>query len=197
MEQRGVDRVGDEPRIGEVDPESAMRFEAVPRLDDRRVRELAVDLGDPRVGSVVEATVGPDRPVDAMDEAHVVAGESAEAAEVEVERVEEARRRPCRDAIELDGEAAPLELRDERAEELVPSARRRRCELVEEREVGTRRVSGSGRGRPPFRARARQPRAARREPGRTRPRSVIPRPCSPVGGVDEQAPDLVRVGRST
>ena len=93
------------------------------------------------VGPVVEAAVGPDGAVDAVDEAHVLPGQPAEAAEVEVERVEETCRGPRRDAIELDDEAAALELRDECSEELVPSAGRWRRELVEECEVGTTATS--------------------------------------------------------
>jgi hypothetical protein len=38
--------------------------------------------------------------------------------------------------VELDRQAAPLELRDERAQELVAAAGRRRRELVEECEIG-------------------------------------------------------------
>ena len=130
-----IDRVDDEPRIDELDPERAVSVEAVPRLDDRRVRELRLICGDPRVGSVVEPAVRPDRAVDPVDEANVVAREPAQPAEVEVEGVEEAGRRPGRDAVDLDDEPPPLELSDERAQELVPAARRRRRELVEEREI--------------------------------------------------------------
>ena len=39
MEDRRIDRVDDEPRVDELDPERAVSVEAVPRLDDRRVRE--------------------------------------------------------------------------------------------------------------------------------------------------------------
>ena len=98
VEDRRIDRVRDQVRIDELDPERPVGVEAVPRLDDRRVRELGVDLGDPRVRSVVEAAVRRDRAVDAVDEADVVAREAAEAAEVEVERVEAGRRGvPARD----------------------------------------------------------------------------------------------------
>ena len=90
VEDRRVDRVRDQMRLHELDAEIAVRVEAVPRLDDRRGRELGVDLGDALVGAVVEAAIRPDRAVHAVDEADVVARESAEAAEVEVERVDEA-----------------------------------------------------------------------------------------------------------
>ena len=78
MEDRRIDRVDDEPRVDELDPERAMSVEAVPRLDDRGVREAPVDLGDPCVGPVVEPAIRPDRAVDAMDEANVVAREPAQ-----------------------------------------------------------------------------------------------------------------------
>ena len=71
-----------------------------------------------------------------MDHARAATGEPPQTREVEVERVEEASGRPGRDAIELERETATLELPGQRAEELVPPARRRRRELVEERQVG-------------------------------------------------------------
>ncbi len=114
-----------------------MRVEAVARLDDRRIGQRVVDLRYPRIGPVVEAAVGGDRAVDPVDEPHVGAGEATEPTEVEVERVEQADIRAVRDAIQLDGESAPLELSEERAQELVTAAGRRRRELVEEREICT------------------------------------------------------------
>jgi hypothetical protein len=66
----------------------------------------------------------------------VVPREAAEAPEVEVEGVEEAGRRLPRYAVPLDDEAALLEFGDERAQELVAAAARRRRELVEDGEVG-------------------------------------------------------------
>src|SRR4029079_9517150 len=100
-----------------------------------RVRESRIELGDARVCAVVEAAVRPDRTVDTMDQAHVGAHETTEAPEVEVERVHEAHRRPRRDLVELDRQVAPLELREERAEELVAPAGRWWHELMEECEI--------------------------------------------------------------
>jgi hypothetical protein len=66
----------------------------------------------------------------------VVAREPPKPREVEVEGVEETRRRPARDAVVLDREAASLELADERSEELMAPTGRRRLEGVEQRAVG-------------------------------------------------------------
>ena len=121
----------------ELDPQRLMCVQAVPRLDDGRVRELPVELGDACVRAVVEAPVRAYRPVDAMHHPAVSAREAAEPPEVEVEGVEQADRSPARDPIQLDGQVTPLELPDERSQELVPSTRWRRRELVEESEVGT------------------------------------------------------------
>ena len=115
MKDGRIDRVDDEPRIDELEPERAVSVEAVARLDDRRVGETAVDLGDPGIGSVVEPAVCPDRAVDPVDEANVRASKPAQSAEVEVEGVEEAGRRPGRDAVYLDDEPSPFELSDERS----------------------------------------------------------------------------------
>ena len=112
-----------------------MRVEAVARLDDRRVGELPVDRRDPLIGAVVEPAVRPDRTVDAVDEAHVVTGESAKAVEVEVERVEEADMVPAEILFTSTLSPRRSSSADERAQELVPAARRRRSELVEEREI--------------------------------------------------------------
>ena len=60
--------------------------------------------------------------------------------EVEVERVKQASRRSAGDAVELDRETTAVELVCQGAEELMPAARRRRRELVEESDV---RVTGA------------------------------------------------------
>ena len=122
-------------RVDELDPEREMRVAAVPRLHDRRIGELPVDLRDSCVRPVVEAAIRRDRTVDAVDEAHVVPGEAAEPAEVEVEGVEEAGSCSRGDPVHLDRETASLELGHERPQELMPTARRRRRELVEERHI--------------------------------------------------------------
>ena len=59
-------------------------------------------------------------------------------------------------------EPATLELPDERAEELVPTARRRRLEVVEEREVGAVAPRSVRRVEPPCACRRRRARPARR-----------------------------------
>ena len=135
VEDQRVGRVPDDHRLRELDPQLAMSVEAEPRLGDRRVRQVAVDLLDPAVRAVVEPAIDADRAVHAVHHPAVRPGEAAQPPEVEVERVEEADGRAARDAVQLDDEPAALELRDERAQELVASARRRGSELVEQREV--------------------------------------------------------------
>ena len=161
VEDRRIDGVRDDDRIAKLDPELGVLREAVARLEDRRVRELGVDRGDPRVRPVVEAAVRSDRTVDAVHQATVVAREAAKPREVEVERVEEARGSPARDAVALHREAAPLELRHEGAEELVTAAGGRRLELVEDREVGAR-LAASERQSTSVRTRRRTARPVRR-----------------------------------
>ena len=119
-----------------------------------------------------------DRAVDAMDEAHVVPREAAQPAEVEVEGVEEAGSCPRRDPVHLDRETASLELAYERPQELVPTARRRRRELVEEREIrrsSPREADAVDLGRQTSRATAPAPRRARA----ITPRPVMPRAVAP------------------
>ena len=109
MEHRRIDRVEDE--VGSIS--SMPRARCASRLyrDWTIVASAScVDLGDPCVRSVVEPAVRPDRAVDAMDEAHIVACEPAKTAEVEVEGIEEACCRPLRDAIDLDEHAPTPEL---------------------------------------------------------------------------------------
>src|SRR5204863_281078 len=71
-----------------------------------------------------------------------VAREAAEPAEIEVERVVQAGGRSRGDAVDLDSEAAALELAGERAQELVAAAPRPGHELVEEGEVGATAARG-------------------------------------------------------
>ena len=113
-----------------------MLLEAVPGLEDRRVRELAVELEDVPVGAVVEAAVDADRAVHAMHHPAARTGEAAQPAVVEVERVEEADGRLAGDAVHLDLEAAPPKLAHEPGEELVAAARGRWREVVEDGEIG-------------------------------------------------------------
>ena len=100
-----------------------MSLEAPAGLEDRGVRERVVDALDPPVGAVVPAAVDADRPVDAMHQPDVRAGEAAQAASIEVERVEEAGPGSAGDPVSLDGDAARLELAGESADELVAAAR--------------------------------------------------------------------------
>ena len=136
MEDRRVDRIRDDDRLAQLEAELAMLGERELRLEDRRGRERGVDLGDPRVGAVVEPAVRADRPIDPVHHPRTPASEAPQATEVEVERVEEAHGRAAGDRPGLDHEPATLELVYECAEELVPSPSGRRRELVEEREVG-------------------------------------------------------------
>ena len=91
-------------RVAQLEPELEVLLEAEAGLEDRRVGELAVELGDPPIRSVVESAVRADWPVDAVHQPAVRASEAAEAAEVEVERVEEAGGRPAGDPVRLDVE---------------------------------------------------------------------------------------------
>src|SRR5438067_8984214 len=54
MKDRRVDGVRDHHRVAKLEPDLAMLVQAVLRLDDGRVRKLAVDGDDPAVGAVVE-----------------------------------------------------------------------------------------------------------------------------------------------
>src|SRR3990170_540234 len=91
IEDRGIDRIRDDDRSDEVDPELAMFLQAVAGLEDGRSGDLVVEGSDALVGPVVEAAVDADRPVDPMNHSYVVAREASEPRDVEVERVEEAR----------------------------------------------------------------------------------------------------------
>ena len=112
-----------------------MLLEAVARLEDSRVGQRVVDRRDPAIAAVVEAAVGPDRPVDAVHHRGVAPGEPPKPHEVEVERVEEACGRLRREAVALDLDPTLAELADERTKELMPSTRRWWRELVEERKI--------------------------------------------------------------
>ena len=136
MEDRRVDRVRDDDRLPQLEAELAMLRERELRLEDRRGGERGIDLGDPRVGAVVEPPVRADRPVDPVHHPRAPAREALQAPEVEVERVEKAHGRLPGDRPDLDREPPTLELAHERAKELVPAPGGRRRELVEEREVG-------------------------------------------------------------
>src|SRR5512133_1068275 len=114
-----------------------MLLEDVTRLQDRRVRQR-VDLDDAAIGAVVEAAVDAERAVDPVHHAHTPARETPQPAEVEVERVVETRRGPARERVQLDVQPATAELTDEREQELVAAAVRRRVELVEDRDVARR-----------------------------------------------------------
>ena len=46
MEDRRIDRVPDDHRLRELEPELAVLLEAQARLEHRRVRQIAVDLDD-------------------------------------------------------------------------------------------------------------------------------------------------------
>jgi hypothetical protein len=63
--------------------------------------------------------------------------EAPETAFVEVERVEKTRGRLARDPVSLDAKPSPLELAEERTQELVATAARRWDELVENSEIGS------------------------------------------------------------
>ncbi len=140
VEDRRIDRIRNHDRAPEIQAELAVPLERVPGLEDRRGRELGVDPRDPRVRAVVEAAVDPDRAVDAVHHPGAASGEAPEAREVEVERVEEARRCAARDAVELDLEPAAVQLAGQRPQKLVAAARRRRRELVEDREIRSSRT---------------------------------------------------------
>src|SRR5439155_14801130 len=150
---RGRERRG----RGQFEAELEVSLEAEARLEDCRVCELRVDLRYAAVGAVVEASIDADRPVDAVHHTTARAGEAAQAPEVEVERVVEADRSGAGDPIDLDREAAALELLRQRTEELGAAAGGRGQELVEDGEVSARpprahpvglRADAVGRGPP-------------------------------------------------
>ena len=143
-----------------------MLVEAVARLDDRRVRQLAVDADDLAVGAVIEATVDADRSVDAVHHPHLVAREAPQPPEVEVEGVVETRGRPAREPVDLDRELAALQLPDECEQELVAAAVRRRPELVEDGQIGPLSSRAQPVGLGPAPARERTHRTQRKAQGR-------------------------------
>src|SRR5262249_21554348 len=136
---------GDYDRVSHLQSELAMPVEAVARLQDRRVCER-VDFHDATVSTVVETSVGADRPVNPVDHSHAVTHEAAKTDEVEVERVVEARRGSARDLIRFDREPSALELAHEREQKLIAAAVRRRVELMEDGDVrrGTSRPQPGG-----------------------------------------------------
>ena len=137
MEDRRVDGVRDDDGVAELETELPVLLEAVARLQDGRVRQLAVQLHEPRVGAVVETAIGADRTIHAVDEAAFLACEAPESREVEVEGVEETGGRAAGHPVLLDVETTALELESKRPQELVPSAGRGGLEVVEEREIGS------------------------------------------------------------
>ena len=108
MEDRRICRIRNHDRITQLEPELPVLVEAVSRLQDRLVRELAVDARDPHVGAVVEASIDADRPVDAMHHAHAWSGKPPQPREVEVEGVVETCLRPCREPVRLDAQRPTL-----------------------------------------------------------------------------------------
>ena len=153
VEDRRVGRVRDDDGLAQLEAELPVLVEAVARLEHGRVRVHAVEVGDVPVGAVVEAAVDADRPVDPVHHAAARAGEAAQPPVVEVERVEEAGRRPAGDPVDLDVEPAPPEL-------------------------AARALRGTGSRPPTAAARTRGRRRGRRDRGATRDAS--PR-CPPPG----------------
>jgi hypothetical protein len=98
-----VDGVRDHDRLPELEAELAVLLQAEPRLEDGGVGQLQVDRCDAGVRAVVEAPVDADRAVDAVHHPAAATGEPPQTAEIEVEGVEEARRRTPREAVDLDG----------------------------------------------------------------------------------------------
>src|SRR5436190_7943716 len=135
MEDRRIGRVRDHDRRSEVETELRMLVEAELRLEDRGVRERAVQLADASVGAVVEAAIGRDRSIHSVHHPNVVARETEQPPRVEVERVEEACAGAARDPVRLDVEPASTELVRQRANELIAASRRWRCVVVEYRDV--------------------------------------------------------------
>src|SRR5579884_55037 len=139
MEDARVAAVVDDVWIDELDPDLAVHVDRRVRDREGRVRELAVDRGDAGIGAVVEAAIESRHRADSVHHpcpAVRAAREQPQPVEVEVERVEEACTGPWRQDVPLDAHAALLELADDCAERLARASRRRRLELVEEREVG-------------------------------------------------------------
>jgi hypothetical protein len=138
MKDRRIDRVVDHHWIAQLEAELTMLGEAVRGLQDRRVGELLVDPQDAAVGTVVEAAVRADRAVDPVHHANTIAREPFQPAEVEVERVVEARLRPAREPVHLHLEPAAFQLAHEGEQKLIAPSIRRGRELVEDGEIGVR-----------------------------------------------------------
>ncbi len=136
VEHRGIGRVRDHDRLPQLQPQLAMLLEAIAGLEDRRGRQLAVELVDVAIGTVVEASVDANRAVHAMHHPATRAGEAAQSAIVEIERVEEADGRLAGDAVHFDLEAPPAKLAHQPGEKLIATPGGRRCEVVEDGEIG-------------------------------------------------------------
>src|SRR5262249_58613888 len=106
-------------------------------VQDGGVRN-GVDLDDATVGAVVEAAVHADRPVDAVHHPDAFVCETAEAREIEVEGVVEARRRSPGEAVDLNLEATSCELAAQREQKMISAAVRRHGEIVKECDVAAR-----------------------------------------------------------
>ena len=117
-----------------------MLLEREAGLEDRRGRELGVDLRDPLVGAVVEAAVDADRAVDAVHHPRAARREPPQPRKSKLNELK--RQAGVPPEMRFSSTASPrrLELARERTEELVPAARGRRRELVEERQVGACRA---------------------------------------------------------
>src|SRR5712691_13528494 len=63
MKDRRVDGVVNHDRMAQLEPELTVFVQAEAGLQDGRVREVAIDSGDPAVGSIVETSVHADRTV--------------------------------------------------------------------------------------------------------------------------------------
>ena len=149
---RGMkDRLGRlrfESRPGpQLEPELAMLLEAVARLKDVASARSAIDCGDPLIGPVVEAAIDTDRPVDTLHHAHAVRVRTARSREKS--KLKELNRQadvPPDSRFASTVQAAALEFADEREQELVAAAVRRRPEVMEDSDVcNESRMSASGR----------------------------------------------------
>ncbi len=137
MEDRGIDGVPDQNRVAELEPELEVLLEAEAGLKHRRPGERSVELRNAGIGAVVEAAVDADRSVDSVHHPATVARKPPQAAEVEVERVEETDGGGARQPVDFELVATRSELAGEGAHELVSTPAGSWSKLVKDREIGS------------------------------------------------------------
>lgn len=140
MEETGVGGVGDDVGISCGEAEGLVGFEAEAGLGDGGGGVAAVEVGDKGVGAVVEAAVGLEGAVDAVDAAGggVVFEGAFEISEVEVVGVAEAGGGAFGEVIVGDPEPPPFIFAAQSAHELMSAPGGRGREFMVDGHVGGR-----------------------------------------------------------